>query len=403
MDESINAATSLLPLLTVNPNNSLYANISIVSFSIVATINHMMPENLEGLTHGVKMLYTNILLSLFGVHPVLGLLMSLVDLTPLFTNNKTIKKYGELLLQIPRKLIEFYSMYMIFVSGKVEVYVIAICKVVYYFERKSRIERGKRNEFSFWHSCEHIGLYLLVKELTATEFLPLIYFGMLICFMVFQAIFIICLNYYIYYLVHIRIPHWVKDNKALQTILMNKLESNSNSYKLHNYIVKPWLSHLRIHFITWKKLEETVHILQERHDFSEIDCVVGISTGGAFVGQYLANRLNKPFEIINSKLWSGMNFPQNFMKCAKWVLGREVTANISGNLNVMGKRVLLVDDTSYTGITLKGATKYLKNNQAASVKTLVLWINSTLRAPIDYYYETNQRVPIVWEWGVEID
>jgi hypoxanthine phosphoribosyltransferase len=403
MDESINAATSLLPFMCIHSQNSHYVNASIISFSVIATVNHLMPETLEGLTHGVKMLYSNILFSLLGIHPVLGFLFSLIDLLPLFTDNKNLKKYGELLLQIPRKAIEVYSMYQIFMSGKLEIYIIAICKAIYYFERKWRIEQGRRNQFPAWHSAEHVGLYLLIKEMTGSELQPLMCFAILLFFIIFQAIFIICVNAYIYYSSAHRMPQWVKDNKDLVAIFDKKLESNSNSYKLHNYVLKPWVNHLKIHFITWKRLEESVHEMHKKHDFSEIDTVVGISTGGAFVGQYLALVLNKPFEIVNSKLWSGMNFPQNLVKSTQWMLGREVNANIWGTLNVQGKRVLLVDDTSFTGITLKGATKYLKTNGASSVKTFVLWITSMINSPIDYYYENNQRVPIIWEWGVEID
>jgi hypoxanthine phosphoribosyltransferase len=294
-------------------------------------------------------------------------------------------------------------MYQIFLAGKAEVYAIAVCKVIYYFERRHRIEKGTRNEFPAWHSFEHIGLYLLLKEMTKTEFSLITYLGILVFFIIFQAVFIISVNYYIYYMHASRMPKWVKENKQLQTILADKIESNSNSYKLHNYAFKPWFGHLKFHYITWQHIEKVVDEMILRHQFTDIDTVVGISTGGAFVGQYLAMRINKPHEIINSKLWSGMSFPQNIVRISKWMLGREVTPRITGNLDVKGKRVLLVDDTSYTGITLKGASKYLKTNEAASVKTLVLWINSTQRAPIDYYYETNQRVPIIWEWGVEID
>jgi hypoxanthine phosphoribosyltransferase len=403
MDESINAATSLLPFMAINSQNSPYVNTSIISFSIIATINHLMPENFEGLTHGVKMLYSNILFSLLDIHPILGFTFSLFDLLPIFTDNKKLKKYGELLLQIPRKLIEFYAMYQIFISGKLEFYFIAVCKVIYYYERKWRIEHGRRNQFPAWHAAEHIGLYVLVKEMTGTEFSPIMCFVILLLFMVFQAIFIISVNAYIYYMSTHRMPKWVKDNKDLHSIFQNKIEGNSNSYKLHNYVLKPWLSHLKIHFITWRRLEESVAHMRQKHDFSDIDIVVGISTGGAFVGQYLAILLDKPFEIVNSKFWSGMNFPQSFIKSTKWMLGREINANIWGTLNVHGKRVLLVDDTTYTGITMKGATKYLKSNGATTVKTFVLWINSMINSPIDYYYETNQRVPIIWEWGVEID
>jgi hypothetical protein len=61
-----------------------------------------MPENLEGLTHFVKLLMTNLLAALLGVSPVIALPISMIDLLPLVTESKSVRKVGELVLQIPR-------------------------------------------------------------------------------------------------------------------------------------------------------------------------------------------------------------------------------------------------------------------------------------------------------------
>ena len=401
MNESLNSSTTLLPLLSIDPKNSLYVNASILAFSIIATTNHIMPENFEGLTHGVKMLYSNILFSLLNLNPGIGLMISLIDLLPILSKNKILMGFGEKILQIPRKLIEIYFIYQIFAWDKYEIYLILICKIIYFYERRERIISGKRNDFPALHSAEHIGLYFFIKELTQTEFSFKLYLIYLLLFILLLAFFVISVNNYIYFNLDRRTPYWVKENPLLVSILGEKIENNRNSFKIHNYIFKPWLSHLKIQFITWNRIEEIVNDMSKNIKIDEFDMVVGISTGGAFVGAYLAKVINKPFEVIHSKLWSGMSFPENIVRISMWFLGREVSPKISNCPNVKGKRILLVDDTTYTGITLKKNMKCLMINGAESVKTLCLFIHKINGA--DHYYEKDHRVPIIWEWGCEID
>jgi hypothetical protein len=94
----VNAATVLVPLLCLSWANGLYLNIATLVFVIVASTNHVMPANLDGLTHLVKMLFTNVLASCMGISPWLALPLSCVDLLPWVTANANLKFYGELLL-----------------------------------------------------------------------------------------------------------------------------------------------------------------------------------------------------------------------------------------------------------------------------------------------------------------
>ena len=68
---------------------------------------------------------------------------------------------------------------------------------------------------------------------------------------------------------------------------------------------------------------------------------------------------------------------------------------------VLGKRILLVDDTIYTGITMNGNKKVLlENGKAKSVETLAMWVKGK-NFPNHFY--GIKRVPILWEWGSEVD
>ena len=224
MNELVNSATSILPLLIINENNSLYLNISSILFSIISTINHIYPENLDGLTHFVKLLFSNVLFSLIGLNPFLGIIFSCLDLTPLLTSNPKIKKIGELFMQVPRQFIEIYLIYTVYMYNMLDCLLMLLFKIIYFFERRTRIINNTRNDFPIWHSAEHVGLYLLFKNLTKTEFkldLFICYFFLLIIWL--GSSFLI-VNFYLKRNYLKRYPIWVKENDQLKVILVNKLK-----------------------------------------------------------------------------------------------------------------------------------------------------------------------------------
>ena len=197
MNEMINATTSLMPVLTLTGTGNIYYQISIFFFSIIATVNHLFPENFAGTTHLVKLLVTNILFSVLEINPIIGFSLSLIDLSPLYLKNKNLIKAGELFLQIPRQIIDFYLVYKITVIDGYSLRgcFIIISKVVYYMERRLRIKRGERNNFYFFHCFEHLGLYTLLCTLTSTYLFNLIGFlKMFICFFFYLAFLAIILS-----------------------------------------------------------------------------------------------------------------------------------------------------------------------------------------------------------------
>ncbi len=397
----INSSTSLLPMLTLDWKNGFYYNFSVVAFSLVAAANHVLPENLDGLTHVVKMLFSNLLFSMIGVNPILGFLLSLVDLSPLFTKNEKMKKYGESFLQMPRLLIEIYLMQSIFEAHKLEVIVICVCKVIYYFERKERIKKGIRNDFSSWHAAEHCGLYILFKSTKEVDFsfksLLVIFFF----FVISIGLFLHFISGYLHECMLHRAPEWVTNNSELKNILDEKLKKNRFSKKWRNYIIKPWASHLKLELVTWKSIEDICSVLRLKVRKEDFDMVVGITTGGAFVGFCISRLINLPYFSVRSKFWSEITFKQNFLQTYKFCLGIEQMPN-TGKIpdEVKGKRVLLIDDTTYTGISLSGVKKKLFEAGAGDVKTMVMW-SMGMHDP-DFFF-SKKRIPIVWEWGAEVD
>jgi hypoxanthine phosphoribosyltransferase len=400
MDEMINAATAWIPLLTIDPKNSYYYNFSVLFFSLVAASNHVLPENLDGFTHLVKLLFSNVLFSLINLNPFLGILLSLSDLIPLFTNNKSIKQAGELFMQIPRQFIEFYLIYGIINEHPIDCSLMILFKLIYYLERKARIKIKTRNDYSILHSAEHIGLYLLFKDLNGIEFNIKLFINLLIVYIIIVALYLNFVNHYIQANIMERAPEWVKENPTLKGILFEKISKNKQSYKWQNFVVKPWLSHLKLEFVTWRSIEHHCNIILEKINPDNFDIVVGIVTGGSFIGGYMAKKIDKPFLVINSKLWSDISFKDNFVQSYSYFLGYDFQPKIGEVPDVKDKRILLADDTTYTGITMKNVIRVFMENGAKSIETVCLWYKGEY---MPNYYYSNKRVPIIWEWGSEVD
>lgn len=400
MDEMINAATACIPLTTIDQNNGYYYNLSILFFSLISAANHVLPENLNGLTHFVKLLFSNVLFSLIKLNPLIGILLSLSDLTPLLTNNKIAKKIGELFMQIPRQIIELYLIQSIFLDNPIDCSLMILFKIIYYFERKARIKSRTRNDFSILHSAEHIGLYLLFKDIHGIEFDYRLFLKLLFVLIIMVSLFMNYVNHFIKANILERAPEWVKKDDALIAILKEKISKNKESYKWQNFVVKPWLSHLKLEFVTWNSIEHHCNVILEKINPDNYDVVVGIVTGGAYIGSYLATKMNKPFVIINSKLWSDISFSDNVIQAYSYLLGIDFKPKIGMVPDVKGKRILLADDTTYTGITMRNVIKKLNDNGAKNVETVCLWYKGEY---MPNYFYSNKRVPIIWEWGSEVD
>ena len=75
--------------------------------------------------------------------------------------------------------------------------------------------------------------------------------------------------------------------------------------------------------------------------------------------------------------------------------------DIEGDVELKGKRVLLCDDTTYTGVTLKKMKEHIENNLGAErVDTMTMWMSNKF---VPTHYFSHKRVPLIWEWGFEVD
>ena len=401
MNEMVNATTSLFPLLTIKASNTLYLNLSILGFSLVAGTNHILPENLDGLTHIVKYLFSNLIFSLVNLNPLFGITVSLLDILPLFFDNKLLKKISELVLQIPRQILELYLIYQIYTFNSTDAYIMIACKFVYFIERSRRIKANTRNDYPIIHAAEHYGIFLLLANMTYTTPEIYQYFVLLFVTIIIFALVIYFFNKYIDSRHMNKIPKWFGNDPILMEVLKDKITKNKNSEKIYNYLTKPMIHHLKFQIVTWAELEKTADSIIKKINPDDVDVVVGIKTGGFFVAKYISFKLNKPFLYINSKLWSGISIKKNLSHVYSFYLGKKFEPVINEIPEVKGKNVLLCDDTSYTGTTMRNVLHTIKEvGQPNDVKTLCLWINGSF---VPDFYERIMRVPLLWEWGAEVD
>ncbi len=109
-----------------------------------------------------------------------------------------------------------------------------------------------------------------------------------------------------------------------------------------------------------KPLTEIIDGIKKLNLKDKFDLIVGISRGGVIPAAMVSSYLKLPLEIIK------LNFRDDFQK-PKFPAPRLIGPV---DFDFEGKRVLLVDDRSNSGATLKTAKKLLST--AKSVKTLVI-------------------------------
>ena len=125
--------------------------------------------------------------------------------------------------------------------------------------------------------------------------------------------------------------------------------------------------------------DEIVKSLYSFH-FPEVDFIVGIASGGIFPAQLIAQNLKLPFYQIH------INFrlPNNQLRYDRpRLLGMD-------KLPEKNQRLLLVDDVSVSGETLRSAKKMLEDYD---VKTFVL------KGQADYVLFPEIKQCVLWPWN----
>lgn len=115
-------------------------------------------------------------------------------------------------------------------------------------------------------------------------------------------------------------------------------------------------------------------------DLPETDLVLGIGTGGVVAASLVAFRLGCELQIITVNFRDEKNSPQH---------DNPVFINIPENLDLDGKKVLLVDDVSVSGKTMDTV---ISKFPGQNIKTF------TLKGRADYVLFPEVKDCVKWPW-----
>jgi hypoxanthine phosphoribosyltransferase len=126
----------------------------------------------------------------------------------------------------------------------------------------------------------------------------------------------------------------------------------------------------------------TISTALKAFPFPEVDHVVGIATGGIVPASLIAHQLNRPLSLIEINYRARDNSPR---------YPRPVLLSWQP-LPVGGQRVLLVDEVSVTGKTMKFAKTFLTEHEV---------ITFALKGKADYVLFPEIASCVNWPWKVE--
>jgi xanthine phosphoribosyltransferase len=108
---------------------------------------------------------------------------------------------------------------------------------------------------------------------------------------------------------------------------------------------------------SWRQIQNKLDKIAFQEEF---DMVIAIARGGVIPGFLISKKIKKDLEII----WLKFRDDENKIEFKSPRLTKKL------EFDFKGKKILLVDDVSRTGSTLRKASKYLKG--AKNIKTFVI-------------------------------
>ena len=118
----------------------------------------------------------------------------------------------------------------------------------------------------------------------------------------------------------------------------------------------------------------------KKQELPEFDLVIGIGTGGIVPASIVAFKLGCELQVLTLNFRDVNNTPQH---------ESPIVVSKPHNLDLEGKRVLLVDDVSVSGKTLDAARKFLNHK---NLETL------TMKGKADYVLFPEIKECVKWPW-----
>ncbi len=141
-------------------------------------------------------------------------------------------------------------------------------------------------------------------------------------------------------------------------------------------------------FLTWKEIDDICRSMADRikKEFKP-KCIVAIARGGLVPARIMADEM-RITRIYTIQIISYQN-----KKAKKPELIAPLTADIQG------KKILLVDDVSDRGDSLKLAVEHIKERNPAELKVATLHIKPHSVFLPDYYAKKTDKW-IIYPWGI---
>ncbi len=214
-------------------------------------------------------------------------------------------------------------------------------------------------------------------------------------------LYVLLITTYIEKQLYSQIPTWV-DNKYF-SIIQKKRSVFSLPLKLICNVGIIFVPQTQL-FISWSDVEKRLDKIYETIKDKNIDCIIGIKSGGAILSTYLAKKMNKPvYSVKFSQKCYKEKISDSICDMFKRVYGGKLkTFNPCEkiNENIENLDILLIDESIVSGSSMKAVMNYLTNEK--KVKSIIPCVicdwkkhnlnNIIVPDPITYF---------VYPWGYD--
>ena len=146
----------------------------------------------------------------------------------------------------------------------------------------------------------------------------------------------------------------------------------------------------QLHYVSWEDVERASDAVASMIDSDgwRPDVVVGILRGGIVPARLIADRLGvEDLAVVEVKLYRGVG-----VRREKPYIRQPLV------VDVLDKKVLVVDDVSDTGLTLQVAVNAISMHGPTSIRTAALYVKPWTKFVPDYYAaQTDKWVVFPWE------
>lgn len=164
-------------------------------------------------------------------------------------------------------------------------------------------------------------------------------------------------------------PSWL--SKISNDITDKKLSEDITTNHVFVMTACNWvLPNCKSKELTWKQFEIKCQNALEKIKDIDFNIIIGIKSGGAVAADYIGYYLHLPVDYLKIHKYGSKPLHQRMYE-----FGQKYNYNtsVSGDVNVTNKKVLLVDDSCFTGSTMKIAKEYLMKQKPKKLTAICIF------------------------------